>query len=1069
MNSHPPFEESDRKKFDSLLLALSLNVLSHDEKSELERMIQSNPEARDRYLDYISVDAQLAFRFRKQEPDSIIQSDHEVFESVTSQASWQKSSAIAVLSIAASIALLVIVLWPDRAKVTHVSDGSTVTVGGWQVRPKRGTEYDIVDNQRIRLTAGEFYLASAPENSDPLRIETPAGLVRTTSARIFVSHQKKKDIMNGVKPLVRLFVLAGAAALSNSAGEVNAVAGEFVSAVDGEAPEKLHEQGNYRDAYDIYKKLVVDPNHTGQACADDLERAIDCLWRLGRTDESDDLIEQTVKAHDDDWRVIVEAAERYWHLHHAGVIIANKFVRGGNGGQPVDVTERDRIRSLQLLQKAMPLLASAKGQGQARVYSLMSQVLQGGRQLWNLQTLTNIDRMPDIGEPVYWSHNASPPVDEEGKPIFYSLPNDWQSASNDGERWRWLLDQRGKVDTSQELDVRFEYADFLHGQFGVHTSGAISNPVLEEGQLPEEGRYTSHTLADNETIARLATGIRRFGLPNEQNYLRMYADIATIPLNEPPNPLRNLTCRVYAGDWNKLPDFSRLQPSEQKSVESRLFDLRVTDKTEYYGIVFDGSIEIPKNAEYKFDLWSDDGTRLIINGRTVIENDGTHGMDHKEGKVKLAKGTHSIKLEFFQKNGPEGLIMSMRAPGVPRTFLSHQRHSATPQERATEKLAYIYENRRQFVKAAELWRENIERFSDAKNRWKEKHLEQIAGNWVRFDNAPVFPAGKKARLAMSFRNATGAKFRARKVRFEQFIADAKNYLRSDPKKVTDRHHIFGIGQRIVAENEKKYLEDDSIEWTRSLSPPKDHWTGYTEIETPLDKTGVYLVEATANDGNTSRVLCWITDTTIVMKRGDSRHIYFVADASTGKPVAKANVEVFAYWARWDKQAGRNYTKTVNFARFTDQNGFVFTDASDVDDQNYHRVVVARDEETGRFGILGDFFRDRLTSLDLGNYQHVKAWCLSDRPVYRPGQSIHLKSWVRLAKYDLGNATLFGGREFNAIVVDPSGKELLRKKVRTDEFGGLTLDLRLEEEAMLGNYHFKVEAENFEHPFTEHVS
>ena len=477
--------------------------------------------------------------------------------------------------------------------------------------------------------------------------------------------------------------------------------------------------------------------------------------------------------------------------------------------------------------------------------------------------------------------------------------------------------------------------------------------------------------------------------------------------------------------------------------------------------MFEGEIEIPKSGEYTFEMRSDDGSKLLIDDRLIIDNDGLHDWGKlARGAVKLEKGRHAIRLEYFEHDADHGLVVTCEGEGLPKTHLSTMRYAEPPQARALEQLAYIFENRRQLDKAARHWEQNIERFGPGKNLWKIAQLEQIVGNWARLLSTSVFTAGEKAVLGVSFRNATSLRMKASRVDIEKYIADAKAFLRTDPAKVESQHRIFKIGERIVAGGADQYLQGEVVEWTRALKPAPDHWTTEARIETPLDDVGLYLVEATANDGNTTRVLCWITDTAIVLKRGDRQHIYHVADAITGAPLEGVNVEVFAYWARWDKEMDRNYTKTVNFSRFTDADGVMYTDGRDVDDSQYSRIVIARDENSGRFGILGDFSRDRPAVLRDTPYVRERAWCVSDRPVYRPGQDVHLKAWVRQARYDLDQVSQYGGREFHLVIDDPSRKEVFRTKLRADEFGGLELDWKLGKAAMLGSYRLRVLAEDW---------
>ena len=38
---------------------------------------------------------------------------------------------------------------------------------------------------------------------------------------------------------------------------------------------------------------------------------------------------------------------------------------------------------------------------------------------------------------------------EAGDPVLHVLPESWQKAETDGQRWRWLLDQMAKADPAQ--------------------------------------------------------------------------------------------------------------------------------------------------------------------------------------------------------------------------------------------------------------------------------------------------------------------------------------------------------------------------------------------------------------------------------------------------------------------------------------------------------------------------------------------------------------------------------------------------------------------------------------------
>src|SRR5208282_3356961 len=116
--------------------------------------------------------------------------------------------------------------------------------------------------------------------------------------------------------------------------------------------DKLAQQGNYKDAYDGYRALALDPKDDPTLVGRDLQQAILCLIRLQRGDEIDAFREAVIEVHKDNWRLLQAAAESYLNdPEHFGFIVAGEFHRGPHrgGGRYVSVLERDRVRALQLL------------------------------------------------------------------------------------------------------------------------------------------------------------------------------------------------------------------------------------------------------------------------------------------------------------------------------------------------------------------------------------------------------------------------------------------------------------------------------------------------------------------------------------------------------------------------------------------------------------------------------------------------------------------------------------------------------------------------------------------------
>src|SRR5205085_2696392 len=96
------------------------------------------------------------------------------------------------------------------------------------------------------------------------------------------------------------------------------------------------------------------------------------------------------------------------------------------------------------------------------------------------------------------------------KPLFYNVPKSYEEAANDGERWRWMLARAVQIVPSLDSEVDMTLASFFRSQLGVQTMAYMAPSGTDK-----DGTFSLHTLKDTETIARLATGVQRFNLPDE--------------------------------------------------------------------------------------------------------------------------------------------------------------------------------------------------------------------------------------------------------------------------------------------------------------------------------------------------------------------------------------------------------------------------------------------------------------------------------------------------------------------------------------------------------------------------
>lgn len=122
-----------------------------------------------------------------------------------------------------------------------------------------------------------------------------------------------------------------------------------------------------------------------------------------------------------------------------------------------------------------------------------------------------------------------------------------------------------------------------------------------------------------------------------------------------PNALRGSIYYIPI-DSNQLPDFKKLKPvgtvyATTLNVRPQAFTAGfpgVTNRIEWFAIDYEGDFFIDKPGSYMFDLTSDDGSALYIDGKKIIDNDGQHQAVSVGGAAKLTHGVHHMRLSYFQ-------------------------------------------------------------------------------------------------------------------------------------------------------------------------------------------------------------------------------------------------------------------------------------------------------------------------------------------------------------------------------------------------------------------------------------
>ena len=128
------------------------------------------------------------------------------------------------------------------------------------------------------------------------------------------------------------------------------------------------------------------------------------------------------------------------------------------------------------------------------------------------------------------------PVEPDGTPVYYRVPESFEKAKNDGQRWRWALAQAAEADPGLLNTTRLELAGFLLGQFGTQTmAGLPLGTTIADGRPEASGPYAVDTLEETKRSPGLRSAPNASGSPMNSTRSR---SIRRSPLNPRPERVK---------------------------------------------------------------------------------------------------------------------------------------------------------------------------------------------------------------------------------------------------------------------------------------------------------------------------------------------------------------------------------------------------------------------------------------------------------------------------------------------------------------------------------------------------
>ena len=649
------------------------------------------------------------------------------------------------------------------------------------------------------------------------------------------------------------------------------------------------------------RKLALDPDDDPLQVGNDLDTAITCLQRLGRSDEIDDFREGVIDVHKQNWRLLETAAQTYVNGEHYGFIVAGKFYRGNQrgGGRYVNAIQRDRVRALQLMQQALPL--------------------SQGRERTSRPSPSSTSTSPTCS-------STAPATTNRG-------------ACNTSPTWPSCPTTR-KATAATAATAAGAPVD------------ADGNPVYYTGaQELRDGPERRRALAlDADPGRRVRPGQRQRG----RHDLRQL----------PARPVR----RADDGPATAaLPRRRRRQEDDQRHLR-------------------------PAHPERRRDH---------------------RPPGHRHQALQAAR-----RVQLDQD-------LSSASPAAAR---------APPASRPATPWPASYEDRRQYVKAADAWKKAIEEYGAGQNNYRQQRLDQIVGNWGRFEPGEVQPAGTKATVDFRFRNGNKVSFEAHAINVAKLLDDVKAYLKSNPgaARLAARPTSATSATAWSSRTRSSTSATRSPRWDLDLKPRPEHVDDRVTVTTPLQKPGAYLLTGKMADGNISRIIVWVSDTVIVKKQLDGKVLYYVADAVTGQPVAKADLEFFGWrQVQVEPNSQRVPRRDRRVQRRRPTPTARSSSARTSCRSDYQWLVTARKAKDGQGGA------DRFAYLGFTSVWYGQQL----RPRVQPDQGLHhhrsaglsaasrrcsSSSGSRHAKYDQPDTSDFAGQPFTVRIHNPAGRKGLRE-------------------------------------------
>ncbi|MBQ6087819.1 MAG: hypothetical protein IJK96_07185 [Bacteroidales bacterium] len=125
---------------------------------------------------------------------------------------------------------------------------------------------------------------------------------------------------------------------------------------------------------------------------------------------------------------------------------------------------------------------------------------------------------------------------------------------------------------------------------------------------------------------------------------------------------RGVSYKYFEGAFKSVDDLARARVQDNGVMEDISIDRAKSD--DHFGFEYNALLEIPAPGRYTISVSSDDGTKLFLDDKLIIENDGSHSVNVVEVSAAMDAGLHRLKLLYFENVGGEILEVGLKGQGL---------------------------------------------------------------------------------------------------------------------------------------------------------------------------------------------------------------------------------------------------------------------------------------------------------------------------------------------------------------------------------------------------------------------